>query len=155
VRLNSPICCYDGHLSTQTKTLITVVAVAVALTLVVRSQFDVLGPRTTIRYFGLALAIAGFLCWVVARIQLGKSFSIQAKATELVTHGIYSKIRNPVYVFGTVFIVGMILWFGRPMYLLALLIILPMQILRAKKEAQVLEAKFGDAYREYRAKTWF
>jgi protein-S-isoprenylcysteine O-methyltransferase Ste14 len=135
--------------------LITVVAVAVALVILVRSQFDALGPRTTIRYLGLALAIGGFVCWVVARIQLGKSFSIQAKATELVTHGIYSKIRNPVYVFGTVFIVGMILWFDRPIYFLVLLIIIPMQILRARKEAQVLEAKFGDAYREYRSKTWF
>lgn len=131
------------------------VAVAVALVIVVRSQFDALGPRTPIRYLGLALAIAGFVCWVVARIQLGKSFSVRAKATELVTHGIYSKIRNPVYVFGTIFIVGMILWFDRPIYLLILAVIIPMQILRAKKEAKVLEAKFGDSYREYRAKTWF
>jgi protein-S-isoprenylcysteine O-methyltransferase Ste14 len=30
-----------------------------------------------------------------------------------------------------------------------------MQIWRARREAQVLEAAFGDAYREYRRKTWF
>jgi len=32
----------------------------------------------------------------VARCQLGKSFSIKPKARELVAHGLYSKIRNPL-----------------------------------------------------------
>ena len=142
-------------MSTQGKTVVTIIAVAIALIILVRLQFIEDASPSAMRVIGLALAIPAFICWVVARIQLGKSFSIQAKATELVTHGIYSKIRNPVYVFGTIFIVGMILWFDRPIYLLVLAIIIPMQILRAKKEAQVLEAKFGDSYREYRAKTWF
>jgi protein-S-isoprenylcysteine O-methyltransferase Ste14 len=30
-----------------------------------------------------------------------------------------------------------------------------MQALRAHREAQVLDAAFGDSYREYRRKTWF
>jgi protein-S-isoprenylcysteine O-methyltransferase Ste14 len=30
-----------------------------------------------------------------------------------------------------------------------------MQTIRARREAQVLEAAFGDAYREYRRHTWF
>jgi protein-S-isoprenylcysteine O-methyltransferase Ste14 len=30
-----------------------------------------------------------------------------------------------------------------------------MQIVRARREASVLETAFGDAYREYRRKTWF
>lgn len=142
-------------LSTKAKTTVMVAAVTVAFVVVVRLQLTTQASPSTMRVVGLALAVPAFVCWVVARIELGKSFSIQAKATELVTHGIYSKIRNPVYVFGTIFIAGVIFWFGRPIYLLALLIIIPMQILRARKEAQVLEAKFGDAYREYRAKTWF
>jgi protein-S-isoprenylcysteine O-methyltransferase Ste14 len=29
------------------------------------------------------------------------------------------------------------------------------QTIRARREARVLEAAFGDAYREYRRKTWF
>lgn len=132
-----------------------VAAVAAALVIVVRLQYSAMAMPSTMRVIGLALAIPAFICWVMARIQLGKSFSIRAKATELVSHGIYSKIRNPVYVFGTIFIAGMILWLGRPMYLLILVVLIPMQILRSRKEARVLEAKFGDAYREYRAKTWF
>jgi protein-S-isoprenylcysteine O-methyltransferase Ste14 len=34
-------------------------------------------------------------------------------------------------------------------------IIIPLQIFRARREAAVLEAKFGDEYREYRKRTWF
>lgn len=85
----------------------------------------------------------------------GPIFAIKAKAHELVTHGLYSKIRNPIYVFSALFLAGMLLLVGRPRWLLILLIVVPMQIARARKEANILEAKFGDAYREYRRKTWF
>jgi protein-S-isoprenylcysteine O-methyltransferase Ste14 len=137
------------------KRAITLVAVAAALTAVLWFGTKQIAPVTPGRGIGIALAIIGFLLWAIARIELGRSFSVRAKATELVTRGLYSKIRNPVYVFGTVFIVGMILWAGRPVWLLVLVIIVPMQIVRARKEAQVLEAKFGDAYRAYRSRTWF
>jgi protein-S-isoprenylcysteine O-methyltransferase Ste14 len=114
-----------------------------------------LGPLTVRREIGLVVAISGLLGWAAARIQLSRSFSIRARATELVTAGIYSRIRNPVYVFGTTFTAGLMLWVGRPMWLLALSVFVPIQVIRARKEAQVLEEKFGDAYRAYRAKTWF
>ncbi len=104
---------------------------------------------------GIALAIAAYLLWVTARLQLGNSFSVSAQATELVTHGLYSKIRNPVYVFGTIFISGFALAVNKPVFLLALFAIVPMQVVRARAEAKVLEAKFGDAYREYHRNTCF
>ena len=104
---------------------------------------------------GLALLVPAFAVWITARVQLGSSFSVAAKAKKLVTHGIYSKIRNPIYVFGTIFILGFILLVHKPIWLLLLPVIVPMQIIRARKEARVLEDKFGDEYREYRGKTWF
>ena len=142
-------------MSTEAKTIITVVGVGVAIGYLVWTESTAFGPLTLVREVGLAIAAITFILWTVARLQLGKSFSIQAKATELVTRGIYSKIRNPVYVFGALFMFGMILWLGRPILLLVFVAIVPLQVIRAKREAQVLEAKFGDAYREYRAKTWF
>lgn len=36
-----------------------------------------------------------------------------------------------------------------------LLVMIPLRIVRARQEARVLEATFGDAYREYRRRTWF
>jgi protein-S-isoprenylcysteine O-methyltransferase Ste14 len=104
---------------------------------------------------GLAIAIPSLVLFVMARVQLGNAFSVQAKATSLVTSGIYSRIRNPIYVFGALIIVGVILWAHRPWWLLMFAILIPMQIYRARKEEQVLAEKFGEAYLEYKRKTWF
>jgi protein-S-isoprenylcysteine O-methyltransferase Ste14 len=113
------------------------------------------GPWTPTRVAGLVLSVPAFVLWAVARIQLGTSFAVRAKAKELVTGGLYSKIRNPVYVFGTIFVAGYFLLMGKPLGLLLPAAVVPVQIFRARKEAKVLEEKFGDAYREYRRKTWF
>jgi protein-S-isoprenylcysteine O-methyltransferase Ste14 len=107
------------------------------------------------RIAGVCMIVFGFAFWTLARMQLGASFSVQAKATALVTHGLYSRIRNPIYVFGSIMISGMCLFFLHPEYLLIFLAIIPMQIIRARKESAVLEAAFGDSYREYKSKTWF
>ncbi|HYU46220.1 MAG TPA: isoprenylcysteine carboxylmethyltransferase family protein [Terriglobales bacterium] len=115
------------------------------------------GPRDGVRWIGLTLSLVGLAGVILARYTLGRSFSIRAKATELVTTGIYSRIRNPIYVSGMIFLVGVIVMTRRPASWLVpvIMIIVPMQIIRARREARVLEAKFGDAYRQYRSRTWF
>jgi protein-S-isoprenylcysteine O-methyltransferase Ste14 len=112
-------------------------------------------PRDWICWLGLALMVVGLGGVIVARYTLGRAFSVRAKATELVTSGIYSRIRNPIYVSSVIFFVGLILVNRRPVVGLLLLIVVPMQIVRARREAEVLEEKFGDDYRAYRARTWF
>jgi protein-S-isoprenylcysteine O-methyltransferase Ste14 len=104
---------------------------------------------------GLAIAIPSLVLFVTARIQLGRSFSVQAKATHLVTTGIYSRIRNPIYVFGALLLAGLIVWAHQPLWLLVLAVLIPLQMLRVRKEEQVLEEKFGDEYRDYKRRTWF
>ena len=104
---------------------------------------------------GLAIAGPASALFVVARIQLGRAFSVQAKASTLVTKGIYARVRNPIYVFGALTIAGFVIVAQRPRWLLLFVVLIPVQLLRVRKEEQVLEAKFGDAYREYKRKTWF
>jgi protein-S-isoprenylcysteine O-methyltransferase Ste14 len=107
------------------------------------------------RLAGLILMIPALLLITIARIQLGNSFSLAPQATQLVTTGIYSRIRNPVYIFGTFVFTGLFLFLERPYFLLLIVPVLILQITRARAEARVLEAHFGDAYRQYRAHTWF
>jgi protein-S-isoprenylcysteine O-methyltransferase Ste14 len=107
------------------------------------------------REAGTALVVIGVIGVAVARYQLGRSFAIRAEAHQLVTQGIYSKIRNPIYVSGTILISGFVLIVHKPIGWLLVLAIIVMQTVRAHREARVLEAAFGDAYREYRRKTWF
>jgi protein-S-isoprenylcysteine O-methyltransferase Ste14 len=114
-----------------------------------------IGAWTISQIVGMAVAVPAFCLWALARLQLGRSFSISAQAKGLVTHGLYSKIQNPVYVFGGIFIAAVIVFIGRPLWLLIFLILVPMQVMRIRAERRVLEAKFGDAYREYRKRTWF
>lgn len=104
---------------------------------------------------GACLLVVGFILWTTARFQLGRSLTITAQAKKLVTRGLYSRFRNPIYVFGSCVIAGLILVLGRPMWLLVFVIVIPLQIWRARKEASVLNQTFGEEYRAYRARTWF
>ncbi|MGB6028061.1 MAG: isoprenylcysteine carboxylmethyltransferase family protein [Candidatus Sulfotelmatobacter sp.] len=137
--------------SLQIFTAVQIVAIAIILWIV----FSIPGAWDLQRIIGTALMLVGIGGAVTARYQLGKSFAIRAKAHQLVTHGIYSKVRNPIYVSGAFVLAGFALVLHRPVLWLALVALIIMQTVRARREAKVLEAAFGDAYREYRRKTWF
>lgn len=118
--------------------------------------YDTAGPPWgAMRIAGLVMVAFGITLLTIARFQLGNSFSVTPQARALVTHGIYRRVRNPIYVFGAIAIAGLILWFRQPLLLFVLAILVPMQIARARAEARVLEQKFGDEYRAYRRNTWF
>lgn len=117
-----------------------------------RMPYQQLAP---VQIAGLVIAIPALLLWIIARLQLGSSFSVAAKARRLVTTGLYSRIRNPVYVFGALVITGAILYSTHLWWLLVMPVLIVVQVLRARKEATVLEAVFGDEYRIWRATTWF
>ncbi|MDR3698704.1 MAG: methyltransferase [Candidatus Sulfopaludibacter sp.] len=110
------------------------------------------GPRF---YAGMGLMAVSFTLWMAARFQLGRSFRATAQAHKLVTTGLYSKFRNPIYLFGQLAFLGLaIAWntvLGYALFTLAI----PLQMLRARKESTVLEKAFGDEYRAYRARTLF
>jgi len=112
-------------------------------------------PWTVLRVTGAILMLLGFVLWGIAHVQLGDSFSVKAEARRLVTGGIYSRMRSPIYVFGGIAIVGFVLVMERPIFLLAFLVLIPLQIVRTRREGRVLEDKFGDEYREYARHTWF
>jgi protein-S-isoprenylcysteine O-methyltransferase Ste14 len=112
-------------------------------------------PWPPLKIAGFVVMLLSGILLTIARLQLGNSFSITPQATALVTHGLYSKIRNPVYVFSAILLVGLALFLNQPRFLWFLVVVIPMQILRARRESEVLEAHFGDAYRQYKSTTWF
>ena len=110
---------------------------------------------TPMRVAGVVIAALSMAMLVAARLQLGGSFSIRAKAHKFVTTGIYARLRNPIYLSGELFLVGIAFLTGYLWLLLIMLVLIPVQTYRARKEARVLEEAFGEEYRSYRAQTWF
>jgi protein-S-isoprenylcysteine O-methyltransferase Ste14 len=102
----------------------------------------------------MAVALAGFILWTTARLQLGKSFTPRAEARALVTHGLYSKFRHPVYLFACVAYLGVFAAMRWGILLVCFLIMYSTQLLRIRKEDAVLEQAFGEEYRRYKAGTW-
>jgi protein-S-isoprenylcysteine O-methyltransferase Ste14 len=130
-------------------------AVAVLLFGLAVWQHRSAGSWTPWQIVGVAVTVPAFVLFVLARIQLGRAFSVRAKASTLVTEGIYARVRHPIYVFGGLIVAGVVIFADRPWWLLIFVVLIPLQLFRVRKEEKVLEAKFGDAYREYRRKTWF
>jgi protein-S-isoprenylcysteine O-methyltransferase Ste14 len=114
-----------------------------------------IGPQGPLRWLGLLLCVLGWAGVCLARYTLGRSFSIRPKATALVTTGIYSRIRNPVYIFGEILLAGVAIILWSPYLVVMMIALIPIQVLRARTEARVLEEKFGEEYRAYRRRTWF
>ena len=104
---------------------------------------------------GGGVVILGIIFWLTARYQLGKAFSITPKANFIVKHGIYKKIRHPIYVFSTIAAFGVCvmynIWW---MYVLIGLLII-VQFIRTRLEEKVLLNKFNNEYSEYKKATWF
>jgi protein-S-isoprenylcysteine O-methyltransferase Ste14 len=106
-------------------------------------------------FIGLLIMIPSLVFFTIARFQLGNSFEVSAKANQLVTKGIYHKIRHPVYLFGLFYVLGIIIFIQFFYLLIVWLGLIMMQMKRIRKEERVLEEKFGQQYLEYKAQTWF
>ena len=104
---------------------------------------------------GVVVTFVAFLLWLVARVQLGNAFSIGAKASYLVQTGIYSKLRHPVYYFSILAAIGIAVYVWSPLMLLPVVLLILLEAYRIGKEEKVLADKFGKAYDEYKASTWF
>ena len=112
-------------------------------------------PWTALRIAGAVLAVVGYSMFVTARLQLGKSFAVRPQAKELVTLGLYSRIRNPIYLFVDVMIFGLILALHLYWLFAFFPLLVAMLVFRAHREAKVLQERFGQAYLDYRNQTWF
>jgi len=115
----------------------------------------VAGLHNTLSYIALCLSLACAVLWLVARWQLGNAFSVTAQAHQLVTQGLYSKIRHPIYVFGTLAFLFVVLALQGWSALIIWVVVLLIQVVRLRREERVLAETFGAEYTTYRSKTWF
>jgi len=111
--------------------------------------------RNAIWFAALGLSVVCAILWVVARRQLGVAFSVKPQARQLVTTGLYAKLRHPIYVFGTMAFLLVLLALQGWQALTIWAILIPVQVIRARREEAVLAEAFGAEYEAYRRSTWF
>jgi len=104
---------------------------------------------------GTAIAIPSLILWFVAKLELGSSFTARAEARALVTHGLYSRIRHPIYFFSSLALVGTAFCLRYVYFSVYVGVTIAVQLWRIRRENRVLREKFGQQYEDYRQKTWF
>lgn len=103
----------------------------------------------------IVLGIPSFVLLLLSRRKLGKSFSVTPQAKQLVTTGLYAKVRHPMYLFLDLFFLAVIILADRPLLLILWGALVVFQSLRAKREEKVLAEAFGEEFEKYRKQTWF
>lgn len=107
-------------------------------------------------YVGLTLGAVGMVLWIASMIQMGASLSVLPGGDRLVTHGVFRFFRHPVYLGITVTFCGLFLAIGSTAGMIYLVVVvIPLNLLRARWEEKALHEKFGDAYQTYKQQTWF
>ena len=102
-------------------------------------------------YIGMVIGVIGLLMFILSVISK-KGFR---EEKHLVTKGIYSKIRNPMYL-GTILMhIGFPLVFGSMLTLASAVLWIPQIFLWRFWEEQDLEKRFGEEYIRYKKRTLF
>ncbi len=101
--------------------------------------------QMNLTFAGAALAAISFALVILARVQLGKSFAVTPIAKDLVTHGLYSRLQHPMYVFVDFAVCGFALAVGRWYVLLPLVILLLIQTRNARAERKLSKRSLESA----------
>lgn len=98
---------------------------------------------------GSLIIFISAILWIIARIQLGDA----PNEGRLVTTGLYSELRHPIYYFSTAAFLGyvIVLWIKELLIVWLLLVIF--QWVRIHYEEQALAKKLGRRYLRYKERT--
>src|SRR5215471_7115484 len=114
-------------------------------------------PRPSLVLLGSAIFAAGLWLFHLAHRDLGRNWSVTLEVREehrLITHGIYQRIRHPMYAALFVMSIGQLLvlpnWVAGPAFLIPFAILFA---LRVGAEERMMRETFGGAYDAYAATT--
>ena len=124
--------------------------------------FAYLGPKNfgfgfrSLVYVGLSVGVVGVLLWIVAMWSLGSSLAVLPGTEKLVTKGLYRIFRHPIYMGIVLTLTGLFVACGSvPSLIYLLLVVMPLNIFRAKAEEKFLLEQLGPAYQRYMGSTFF
>jgi protein-S-isoprenylcysteine O-methyltransferase Ste14 len=102
------------------------------------------------------LTLGGAIFASAGRLNLGGSYAVMPKAKKLRTGGLYRFFRHPIYMGNQAFAIGICILLGSWIaLLLCFVVLIPVNIFRAKYEERLLVEEFGDEYRQFQKRTLF
>jgi protein-S-isoprenylcysteine O-methyltransferase Ste14 len=96
------------------------------------------------------LGVIGMLIAVPAMASLGRSFSLTPQARRLATGGLYRVVRHPLYLGETLNILGLMLAVGSLTAVVATVLVVAGQVIRASLEERLLRRTFPGYERAFR-----
>jgi protein-S-isoprenylcysteine O-methyltransferase Ste14 len=107
---------------------------------------------TPIRSLGVLLTCAGFVIFLLALRAFGNSWRVGIdtnKPGTLITGGIFSLTRNPVFLFVNLYFIGTWLIYSSPFFLIAALVTVIGIHIQIREEEKFLLAHYGSEYETY------
>ena len=106
---------------------------------------------------GMTCLAVGLWCFHRSHVDLGTNWSVTLEVREnhrLVTHGVYRRVRHPMYTAFLMYGIGQALvvanWVAGPAYLIAMAVLFAFRI---RAEERMMLDTFGNEYSAYRART--
>jgi protein-S-isoprenylcysteine O-methyltransferase Ste14 len=120
--------------------------------------FDWLSSQP-IKMAGWSLLVIALAWIVVAQHHMGESWRIglpdagsSAQTPALVTHGVFARSRNPIFLGMAASLAGLFLVLPNALTLLAAILGIVLMQIRIRIDEPYLSARFGSAYTDYTAK---
>jgi protein-S-isoprenylcysteine O-methyltransferase Ste14 len=145
-----------GKVNTESPLVFTVVFVAMCLMLV---SWPIMCSSDPIRLASLrALHLVGLGAWIIG-LGLALGALIQLRGVEnidhLITTGLFSKFRHPMYLGFIFWIIGWVIYSGAVVSLIVGLVGVGNILLWRRLEEEKLDECYGEVYQKYRQGTWF
>ncbi len=131
-------------------------AIAIALPVLEYTLKETLEGHMYLRLIGLAVVVAGYWVAYAANHTISKNWSPTVDKTQkqnLVTSGVYSTIRHPLYLSGLLILVGTNTYFGSSWAWAGVLLTLIVILIRLPIEERYLVVRFGEEYIAYQKRT--
>ena len=107
-------------------------------------------------YTGLFIGAVGVLLWAAGMWTLGSSLAVLPGTDHLVTKGVYRVFRHPVYIGIVLSLTGLFVACGSvPCLVYVGVVVIPLNIIRARAEEKALLEQLGLPYQQYRDSTLF
>lgn len=110
-----------------------------------------------VKIIGIIINLLGLILWWAGKLTLAQNWNIgfgKPKVSQLVTYGIYSKIRHPMYWGINLTFVGLTLIYPKIWFAVISLIVIVYFSFRMKRETKYLLETLGGEYQNYKNKTW-